>query len=129
MRFLQIESAVRIRCTCRECRHTYRVLLERRRFIRKPTACAGRYRISGRTPREGDMIVVDISRTGLQIQSMVLHVFYPGERVELEFRLDKGSFPLIRREALVKNVRSQYVGMAFVSQEHTDALGPYLAFL
>lgn len=128
-RFLEIKTSTRMRCTCKQCRHTYAVLLERRRFVRKSTFFKGLYSVLPKSQIQGAMTVVDISRTGLKVQIPVYQPLFQGDILGLEFRLDRGGCPLIHREAIVRTIHDRFVGLEFLSKEHTDPLGPYLAFL
>ncbi|TYT75394.1 PilZ domain-containing protein [Desulfobotulus mexicanus] len=129
-RFLHIQTSIHIRCLCKNCGHQYRVLLERRSFVRKNTSFTGRYKARNNNQHQGVMTVLDISRSGLKMQILIPQMFSAGDILELEFRLDRGSCPVIQREAIVKNILGKkIIGLEFSSSTHTDALGPYLAFL
>ncbi|TWI74335.1 PilZ domain-containing protein [Desulfobotulus alkaliphilus] len=129
-RFMDVKSTIHIRCLCKHCSHQYRVLLERRSFVRKSTSFTGRYKSRNNIQSQGVMTVLDISRSGLKMQILIPQKLSAGDVLELEFRLDRGSCPLIHREGIVKNILGgKTIGLEFSSSNHTDALGPYLAFL
>jgi predicted RNA-binding Zn-ribbon protein involved in translation (DUF1610 family) len=127
--FLTIQTKVRIRRTCKKCGRMDSVLLERRRFARKPLSFAGLYWKLKNTEIQGFMTVEDLSRSGVRVMIPVYQPLFPGDLLGIEFRLDRGAQPLIQREAIVRNIHEKSVGLEFLSMEHTDSLGPYLAFL
>jgi hypothetical protein len=130
-RYKEIEKAVRIKVKC-PCGHDYLVALERRRQFRKPVHFKGTCeRIGdGRTAAKAEMVVVDISRTGLKLRLLDGGPLRVGDRAVVEFRMDDPKRSFVRMEVLVRKVDGREVGVEFTSQGLSDpnvkAIGFYL---
>lgn len=120
------ETAVRVNCKC-PCGHTYSVLLERRKHVRKPLNLPGTYQLLNKNNR-GRMKVVDMSRSGLRLEVFYPKDFAPGDRVRLTFNLDDPDQTTIIKEVHVRSVKNNFIGVEFISFEHYDKLGPYILY-
>lgn len=115
---------VKLKCTC-TCKHVFPVVLERRKYARKAVALEGILKL-------GAMIhpikVVDITRSGLQFKTRTPLDLTLQNRILIEFTLDDAVRSKVSREVIIKKINKADVGVAFLSQDHYDKLGPYLMF-
>jgi len=125
-KYKNIETAVRVKCKC-PCGHSYAVILERRKYIRKNLDLPGKF-INHKNNESGNMTVTDISRTGLRIKLNFSQDVVPGDKLKLEFTLDDKQRSLVNKEVIVRSVKDLSVGAEFSLTEHYDQLGPYLLF-
>ena len=126
--YSKLESAVRFKVKC-PCKHAYRVILERREYFRKPVKLKGLCLIRNGVIRV-DINVHDLSRKGVKIELLKETNLKVGDKVTLEFRLDDEKKTLIRKDAVVRSIVGQFVGMEFFSIDphnvYDKALGFYL---
>ena len=108
--YKDIDRAVRVKCRC-SCRHSYSVLLERRKYYRKMTDLPGVYLFEGeyRTP----MTVKDLSRNGLKFELKGKRHLMVGDTLFVEFPLDDGKKTFIRKEIVIKMVTGRLIGAEF----------------
>ncbi len=125
-RYKNIEKAVRVKCKC-PCGHSYTVLLERRKHIRKNLELAGAY-ISEKGGERGSMVVIDLSRSGVRIKLNMTANIEIGDKLMLEFNLDDQQQSLISKEIIVRSINDLLIGAEFLSKEHFDKLGSYLLY-
>lgn len=127
-----LETADRVRVTCKSCGHKYRVAIERRRQYRKTVNFPGTYTryVDGKPRGNGYMKVVDLSRTGLKIKLNEKGVVELGDKLILEFHIDDANRSLIKKEVIIKKVFENELGVAFTSVHPSDpsdrALGFYM---
>lgn len=122
-RFLDIDSSTKIKIKCK-CGHTWRIVLEKRKFFRKKTNLPGtyKYQVTGQKATTGTMSVLDISRTGLKLKVNGRHQLKNGDWIEVEFRLDNQVKTLINRIVNIKNVNGPYVGASFREMKTFDPI-------
>jgi hypothetical protein len=122
--FSQSNKAIRLICTCK-CGHVYRVLVERRRFFRKPVNLVGIYCFNEgeNNPRKGPIKILDVSQSGLQFSLNSVPEFKVGDRIVVEFRMDDRDRSRIREMGTVKDIRSNRVGLQFDTVDPNDGLG------
>ena len=125
-KYKHIEKAVRVKISC-PCGHSYSVLLERRKHIRKHLNLSGTF-INKKNSERGYMTITDLSRSGLRIKLNSPQDLEPGDKLDLEFTLDDKLRSVVKREVTVRSVKNLSVGAEFVHSEHFDKLGPYLLF-
>ena len=131
-RFANREKTVKIKATC-ACGHSYNVFLERRRQFRKNTNLPGIFRCTPEstrvltTPYKDQMLVVDISRTGLRLKILSMPNLHVGDQLNVEFNLDDKNQSLISRDVIIKNINAPYVGVQYAQRTHHDSIiGFYL---
>jgi hypothetical protein len=125
-RIRNMGKPVRARCACGI---QFSVVFERRANYRKSTEFLGSFvREPEADPQIGEMVVANLSRSGLCMkvpESVRLEI---GEVLSIDFRLDNQEQTLIRAQVVVKNIREGIAGAEFHSLgEHTrKLLGFYL---
>jgi len=125
-KYKDIEKAVRVNFKC-PCGHSYSVLLERRKHIRKHLNLSGTF-VNKNTSDQGNMTITDLSRSGLRIKLNFPQKLEPGDKLDLEFTLDDKLRSVVKKEVIVRSVKDLSIGVEFVYSEHFDKLGPYLLF-
>ena len=123
--FIGHKHSVKLRYTCK-CGHSASVILERRRYIRKPREFKG-FIVSGKN--KDSIMVNDLSRYGLKLSMDHAHELSIGDILCLEFFLDDPSKSRVTTHACVKRVISPTsAGCEFIADEHYDNLGKYFLF-
>jgi hypothetical protein len=123
-RYKNTETSVRVKIKC-PCGHAYAVILERRKCIRKNVNLPGKF-ISYKKSEADNIIVTDISQTGLRFKLEFPQDFAPEEKLNLEFTLDDKQRSLVKKKVIVRTVKDLSIGVEFLSAGHYDKLGPYL---
>lgn len=125
-KYKNIEKAVRVNFKC-PCGHSYSVLLERRKHIRKHLNLSGTF-VNKKNSERGTITITDLSRSGLRIKLNFQQNIEPGDTLDLEFTLDDKLRSVVKKEVIVRSVKDLSVGVEFIHSEHFDKLGPYLLF-
>jgi transcription elongation factor Elf1 len=124
-------SKRRIKIKC-GCKNIFTANLEFRKKIRKKTKLLGKYTNFSQKNRRGDIVVKNLSLDGLEFSTIDIDKFKVGDDVEVAFKLDNEDRTTIRREVVVRDIRTCAVGCDFkVSSEyvHGDgALGYYVMY-
>ncbi|MFZ7128265.1 MAG: PilZ domain-containing protein [Desulfobacterales bacterium] len=120
--YKELTRAVKVKVKC-PCGVDYPVALERRRQFRKPVAFPGTWCLldNGRRTIKGQMVVSDLSRTGLKIRLEEIYDLNVGDTLLVEFHLDDPKRSLIRKEVAVRKVDGHVVGTEFMSMDPSDA--------
>ena len=121
---------VRLQHKC-SCGYLYIVLLERRKRQRKIVNLPGTFlcSVSKEPVDKGLMTIQDITRAGLcfKLDANTKQNFNIGDKFLLEFHLDDQSRSLIKKEAIIRNIRGPFIGVEFSSVDLYDrALGLYM---
>ena len=125
-KILSFKTAINIRCKCK-CGHSFLTSIERRKFFRKDIVLKGTCFL-GMDNLELDVIITDISRSGLKIELKNPRVFQPDDEMLIEFNIDDSERSLISKKIIVRSVSGKKIGAEFKSPEHYDKLGYYLMF-
>ena len=113
------------------CGYLYVVLLERRKRHRKIVNLPGTYTclVSQEPTAKGSMTIQDITRAGLsfKLNEDANQKLKIGDTLLLEFHLEDKSRSLIKKEAVIRNIRGPYIGVEFSFVDLYDrALGRYM---
>jgi hypothetical protein len=101
-------GSTRMKVTCK-CGETFRVEVEFRKYYRKPVKLPGKYSHLSSLKR-GEMMVVDLSLTGLGFKSVSPHGLKVGDHLEVFFKLDNSQRSEIRLKVVIRTVKDLYVG-------------------
>ena len=145
-RYLKKNSPVKIklRFTCRYCErkhktsqnpkaggsaaYTHVITLERRKFYRKTVSLPGTF--TDQRGKKGDILIVDLSRTGLKFKLEYPWPLTLEQPILLKFHLDNPAKPLITKDARIKKIQDLQVSVEFSSvnsfSESDKAIGFYL---
>ena len=114
--FKTTTNIANIRCKCRE---TFQIAIEYRKHHRKEV------RLSGK--EKGDIIIRELSLTGIRFESMTPHQISTGDILEIKFILDNPLRSEIRKLSKVIWVKDRIVGANFSETElHSKILGFYM---
>lgn len=114
----------RLRCKC-PCGHTFAVILEKRRHVRKAAELSGSF-IHDRTKRRGIIHIKNISISGVGFDLTSDQFMHVGDRLGLKFNLDDPPRSFLYKEVIVRKISGRYVGVEFCEFKHKDALEIYL---
>ena len=123
-KFLDIKATVKLKCKC-VCGHSYPVVFERRRHIRKEVNFSGSF-VRGK--ERGSLFVKNISRTGLNLKIGCKTSLKVGDKFVVKFSLGTQATSEVEKEVIVRNVIPPMMGVEFVSKEHYGKLGAYLLY-
>ncbi len=124
--YSNLDRFIRFTARC-SCGHTFKVVLERRKFFRKKVKLPGKCVLKGGS-REVSIIVKDLSRQGLGFEVMGRLPFKVGDLLMVEFSLDNGSRTLIRKEVKVQLISGETVGAEFHSVDPQNVYDKELGF-
>ena len=101
----------------------------KKKKLQKKTDLAGsfvRY-IDDKPARRGNMVVRDLSSTGLKLEVNGKLNFSPGDVLEIQFRLDDSKNTLIKTKVVIRVIENLYIGAEFFQNEtEVNGLGFYL---
>jgi transcription elongation factor Elf1 len=126
-KFVKLEKKLKVKARC-NCGHVFSSLLERRKHYRKEINLMGtfiRY-IADKPAGRGNMVVKDLSLTGLNIEVFGNHNLSAGDVLEVEFRLDDSKKAPIKKKVAIQNVKNFHIGTTFLDNKEDTALGFYL---
>ena len=124
---IHAQTAVRVKCKCK-CGHLFRVLVDRRRSYRKIVKLLGMclyVKCSGHIKRRL-ITILDISSTGLQFSIYGRPEFKLRDKIIVQVRLDDRDNTEMKGKGLVRRIRSNKVGIEFISNDHPGKLSLYL---
>lgn len=112
---------IKVGCKC-PCGHGFSVFLDRREYERKNVTLTGTYILlyNGREMNRGPMMVMNISRTGLQMNVFKERQVEIGDRLIVKFNLDNEEKTPIQQEVIVRHFEDLLIGVEFFSPSHID---------
>lgn len=126
--YTKLDRHVRFKVKC-PCQHSFKVILERREYFRRPVTFEGTCLLKKGALR-AEVKICDLSRKGMKVQFLKEMPVALGDKVLVEFRLDDEKKTLIRKEAVVRSITGLCLGMEFFSIDphnvYDKALGFYL---
>ncbi|MCG8683351.1 MAG: PilZ domain-containing protein [Desulfobacterales bacterium] len=124
-KFIGHKAEVRLKYKCK-CQHTFSILLERRRFVRKKVNLKGF--VIGKNDKT-PLTVVDISQHGIQISIASKVPYTVGDVLQIEFILDDSNHSKISRQIQIRRVVPPVkFGCEFTNHDHYDDLGKYFLY-
>ena len=118
--FFRDKRKLRIKCC-----YSFRVIIEFRKRIRKKIQLNGTYVNHSQEDREDNLTIQDLSISGLSFTCFNSHLFKVGDELTLEFMLDDEHQTVIKKEAIVRNMRESSVGCEFTSDTELVFTGPW----
>jgi hypothetical protein len=115
------KSTLKVKCGCK---NIFTVILEFRHRVRKPTNLRGTCINHSQNNRHNNIKVKNISVSGLEFSSMDVGNFKINDDLTLEFTLDDEHRSEIKKEATVRDVRTNSVGCEFVGSGDLAFDGP-----
>jgi len=108
----------RLKANCK-CGEVFKFTLEFRKHYRKDVRLPGEYSIP-RSREKGEIVVHNLSLSGVQFTCFRQHQILPDDTLELKFNLDNSARTEIRRSAKVMWVRERDVGVQFIGQKSSE---------
>ncbi len=127
-RFIKIAATVKVNCKC-PCGHSFQAYLERRNYQRKEITLPGIYsrKIDGEEVEKGQIVVTDLSRSGMRFKPHIQPAFKIGDQLYIVFNLNDQDKSLIQKKAVVMNISDEmHVGLEFCQKETYGKIGAYL---
>lgn len=124
--FSQHKSRVKVKCSCK---NIFAAQLEFRKRVRKRTHLRGTCINHSQNEAKGNIIVTNVSISGVEFTSIDVSNFRVDDELSLEFTLDDEHRSVIRKEATVKAIHPKSVGCEFhAAGEYSfdGALGFYI---
>ena len=101
---------LKVKCLCK---NVFAVILEFRSKPRKKTLLTGTYINHSQNESSGNIVVENISMTGLAFRSYVATKFNVGDELSLEFNLDDDEHTQIKKKVIVRNLNQRFIGCEF----------------
>ena len=123
---VKLNKPLEIKCTCRK---KFFVQLEQREYYRKAVKLTGIFeKISPGNTQKVNVIIEDISYTGLGCRTLTKHYLEKNDIIKLNFSLDDAHNSEITEKGIVREIRDRYLGIEFqeLSQYNRKLIGFYL---
>lgn len=117
---------LKVRCSCK---NVYTAIIEFRKRIRKRTHLRGTYINHSQKDKRGNLVVTNVSVSGLEFTSVDIQNFKVEDELTIEFTLDDEHRSEVRKQAIVRDIRTKSIGCEFPgSGEYAfdGALGFYI---
>ena len=122
-KFKETHKKLKARCRCGE---VFRFTLEYRRHYRKKVRLAGEYFVQGKDEK-GEVIIEDISASGIRFASLRPHFISRNDIVELRFALDNPMRTQIQELVKIIWIIDRNIGAEFMNPKSLEkSLGFYL---
>ena len=122
-KFKDTHKRLKARCRCGE---VFRFTLEYRRHYRKKVSLAGEYVVQGKDER-GEVIIEDISASGIRFASLKPHFISRNDIVDLKFTLDNPMKTQIQELVKIIWIIDLNIGAEFINPKSLENnLGFYL---
>ena len=117
-------KTIQVKCSCQA---VFPVFFEFRKTYRKKTILRGTYIDLTLNNDCFDMIVKNVSLTGLGFNTIGKHLIEKGHELEVQFTVESPLDTIINEQAVVKVVKGIFIGCEFTgSKELNKSLGFYL---
>ena len=113
-KFKDTHKRLKAKCKCGEI---FRVELEFRRYYRKEVRLAGEYFFHEKDER-GDILIEDISMTGIKFSTLKRHYISRNDTVELKFTLNNQRKTEIQTFVKIIWIADRNVGAQFINLKH-----------
>jgi c-di-GMP-binding flagellar brake protein YcgR len=127
-KFVKLEKKLKIKVKC-SCGHSFTSFLERRKHYRKEINLNGTFVrfVSGKAVSRGNMVVMDLSLTGMKLKVFGNQKFLKSDILKVEFRLNDVKKTRIKKKVIIRNNNNSCIGTLFLKNEIEDtSLGFYL---
>jgi hypothetical protein len=108
-KFKDTHKRLKAKCKCGE---KFRLALDFRKYFRKNARLTGEYYIRGKDEEE-EILIKDISKTGIKFATLNPHNFSKYDLVELKFTLDNTMRTVVRTRAKIAWINDRTVGAHF----------------
>ena len=110
----------RLKAKCR-CGEVFRLTLDFRRHYRKNVRLAGEYFVREKNEK-GEILIKDISMTGINFETLKPHNFSKDDTVELKFTLDNPMKTKVLESAKIKRIINRNVGAQYINKSRMQRI-------
>ena len=122
-KFKDTHKRLRAKCKCGE---VFRLALDFRKYFRKNAQLTGKYFVKGKDEKR-EILIEDISKTGIKFATLKPHNFAKGDLVELKITLDTPMRMEVRTRVKIIWIIDRNVGAQFNNPKLLEKeLGLYL---
>jgi len=122
-KFKDTHKRLKAKCKCGE---VFRFTLDFRKYYRKNVQLTGKYFVKGKDETE-EILIEDISKTGIKFATLKPHNFFRGDLVELKITLDTPKKMEVRTRVKILWIIDRTVGAQFIDPKLLEKdLGLYL---
>jgi len=118
--FKGAKHKLKVKCGCQ---NVFTVHLEFRKRVRKKTNLRGTY-INNTQNTSGNVIIKNISVSGLEFTSYDANDFKVNDELTLNFNLDDEHLTEIRKDVIIRDVRRNSIGCEFDQDQNLAFDGP-----
>jgi len=104
------KASIKVKC---DCKNIFTVNLEFRKRVRKRTHLRGTYVNHSQIESSGNLIITIVSVSGLEFTCVDVSSFKVDDELTIQFTLDDEHRSEVRKEAIVRGVRTKSVGCEF----------------
>jgi len=101
---------LKVRCSCK---NVYTAIIEFRKKIRKRTHLRGTYINHSQKDKRGNLIVTNVSVSGLEFSSVDIQNFKVEDELTIQFTLDDEHRTVVRKQAIIRDIRTKSIGCEF----------------
>ena len=110
----------RLKAKCR-CGEVFRLTLDFRRHYRKNVRLAGEYFVPEKDEK-GEILIEDISMTGINFATLKPHNFSKDDTVELKFTLDNPMRTRVQESVKIIRIVDRNVGAQYINQSRMQRI-------
>jgi hypothetical protein len=110
----------RLKAKCR-CGEVFRLTLDFRRHYRKKVRLAGEYFVQEKDEK-GEILIEDISMTGINFATLKPHNFSKDDTVELKFTLDNPMRTKVQESVKIIRIINRNVGAQYINQSRMQRI-------
>jgi len=122
-KFKDTHKRLKAKCKCGE---VFQLALDFRKYYRKNAQLTGKYFVKGKNETR-EIIIEDISKTGIKFATLEPHYFSKGDLVELKITLDTQMRMEVRTSVKIIWIIDRNVGAQFINPKLLEKdLGLYL---
>jgi hypothetical protein len=122
-KFKDTNKRLKAKCKCGE---VFRLALDFRKYFRKNAQLTGKYFVKGKDEKR-EILIEDISKTGIKFATLKPHTFSKDDLVELKFTLDNPMRMKVRTRVKILWIIDRTVGAQFNNPKLLEQdLGSYL---
>ena len=108
-KFKDTHKGLKAKCKCGEI---FRFTLDFRKYLRKDVRLTGEYFVQEKDEK-GEILIEDISLTGINFATLKPHHFYKNDMVELKFTLDNPMKTRVQKLVKIMWTKDHAVGAQF----------------
>jgi hypothetical protein len=126
--YIGYQHKLKVKCYCKQ---RFIVHLEFRRHVRKRTVLKGAYSNHSHKISSGNLIIQDISLSGMSFTSLDIENFKVGDEFSVDFTLNDEHRTKIKKDVIVRCIRQRAAGCEFERPEdvYGGPLGYYIVHI